>query len=59
MIHTFTAIRFGLIVGIAGGAPSEDYDTRLVVSKPGHSDGGVVQYDFGSICLRDLSELAP
>ncbi|KAH6714671.1 nucleoside phosphorylase domain-containing protein, partial [Leptodontidium sp. MPI-SDFR-AT-0119] len=49
MMHSFT-IRFGLMVGIGGGAPSSDCDLRLgdvVVSKPGLDDGGVVQYDFG------------
>lgn len=50
MLSTYTAIRFGLMVGIGGGAPSEEVDIRLgdvVVSKPGGSSGGVVQYDFG------------
>ena len=47
---TFPAIRFGLMVGIGGGVPSEDVDIRLgdvVVSQPGNGHGGVIQYDFG------------
>jgi nucleoside phosphorylase len=50
MLSTFTSIRFGLMVGIGGGAPSPDRDIRLgdvVVSQPGGSSGGVMQYDFG------------
>ncbi|KAF4923568.1 hypothetical protein CGCVW01_v004598 [Colletotrichum viniferum] len=50
MSHTFPAIRFGLMVGLGGGCPSEAHDIRLgdvVVSKPGKNDGGVVQFDFG------------
>src|SRR5271154_856157 len=50
MRHSFGATRFGLMVGIGGGVPSEDHDIRLgdvVVSKPGKHNGGVVQYDTG------------
>ncbi|KAL3455456.1 nucleoside phosphorylase domain-containing protein [Aspergillus heterothallicus] len=50
MRSTFPAIRFGLMVGIGGGAPSAEHDIRLggvVVSRPGRNDGGVIQYDFG------------
>ena len=50
MRGTFTSIRFGLMVGIGGGVPSEEHDIRLgdvVVSKPGDTSGGVIQYDFG------------
>jgi nucleoside phosphorylase len=46
----FTSTRFGLMVGIGGGVPSEDADIRLgdvVVSKPHKTHGGVVQYDSG------------
>lgn len=38
------------MVGIAGGAPTEEHDVRLgdvVVSAPHDSKSGVVQYDFG------------
>ncbi|KAJ4864231.1 hypothetical protein T069G_00761 [Trichoderma breve] len=52
--HSFPYVRFGLLVGIGGGAPSRKHDIRLgdvVVSSPGSSDGvshsGVFQYDFG------------
>lgn len=53
LLNDFPSIRFGLLVGIGGGVPSEeedDYDIRLgdvVVSKPTASFGGVVQYDLG------------
>jgi nucleoside phosphorylase len=46
----FTSTRFGLMVGIGGGVPSEEADIRLgdvVVSKPVKTHGGVVQYDSG------------
>ncbi|KAK4064957.1 uncharacterized protein Triagg1_8773 [Trichoderma aggressivum f. europaeum] len=52
--HSFPHVRFGLLVGIGGGAPSRKHDIRLgdvVVSSPGSSNGfshsGVFQYDFG------------
>jgi nucleoside phosphorylase len=50
MQYSFRAIRFGLMVGIGGGVPSEEHDIRLgdvVASNPGKHDGGVIQYDFG------------
>src|SRR5947207_1086722 len=50
MRYSFGAIRFGLMVGIGGGVPSEKHDIRLgdvVVSNPGKNDGGVIQYDSG------------
>src|SRR5580658_6264858 len=50
MLFTFQSIRFGLMVGIGGGAPTKEFDIRLgdvVVSKPTGGFGGVVQYDFG------------
>jgi nucleoside phosphorylase len=46
----FTSTRFGLMVGIGGGVPSEEADIRLgdvVVSRPHMGHGGVVQYDSG------------
>src|SRR6266480_239870 len=46
----FTSIRFGLMVGIGGGVPSDKADIRLgdvVVSQPDKQHGGVVQHDFG------------
>ncbi|KAK5128141.1 hypothetical protein LTR08_004177 [Meristemomyces frigidus] len=52
MGSTFTRMRFGLLVGVGGGMPSEASDIRLgdiVVCRPdtkaGH--GGVIQYDIG------------
>ncbi|KAL6905000.1 putative ankyrin repeat-containing protein [Trichoderma evansii] len=50
MRYSFKSIRFFLMVGIGGGAPSEKNDIRLgdvVVSKPTMNFGGVIQYDFG------------
>jgi nucleoside phosphorylase len=50
MRSTFKKIRFGLMVGIGGGAPSTEVDIRLgdvVVSQPQGTFGGVVQYDIG------------
>lgn len=47
---TFSSIRFGLMVGVGGGAPSAKNDIRLgdvVISKPDGTSGGVIQYDFG------------
>jgi nucleoside phosphorylase len=50
MLSTFKRLRFGLMVGIGSGVPSEEHDIRLgdvVVSKPTGGYGGVIQYDFG------------
>jgi nucleoside phosphorylase len=50
MLHSFSNIRIGLMVGIGGGATSLKHDIRLgdvVVSSPGGGYGGVFQYDFG------------
>jgi nucleoside phosphorylase len=50
MLSSFESIRVGLTVGIGGGVPSAERDIRLgdvVVSKPGGTFGGVVQYDRG------------
>jgi nucleoside phosphorylase len=50
MRTTFTFLGFGLMVGTGSGVPSEQHDIRLgdvVVSKPGNTFGGVIQYDFG------------
>ncbi|KAI8271206.1 Vegetative incompatibility protein HET-E-1 [Colletotrichum sp. SAR11_239] len=50
MLRTFKSIRFGLLVGVGGGAPSSDNDIRLgdvVISKPTGTSGGVIQYDRG------------
>jgi nucleoside phosphorylase len=52
MLSTFTRLRFGLMVGVGGGVPSEESDIRLgdvVVSKPMGTSGGVIQYDFGKM----------
>ena len=55
MLQTFEGIRFGLMVGIGGGVPSEENDIRLgdiVVSKPKGQFGGVT---MGEIELKDTS----
>ncbi|KAM0254836.1 hypothetical protein ACHAQJ_006376 [Trichoderma viride] len=52
MLHSFTNIKIGLMVGIAGGAPNERHDIRLgdiVVSAPRDGQSGVLQYDFGKM----------
>jgi len=50
MRRSFPAIRFGLMVGIGGGAPSAQHYIRLgdvVVSSPTGRTGGVIHYEFG------------
>lgn len=52
----FPAIRFGLMVGVGGGAPGS-VDVRLgdvVVSQPSADHGGVVQYDSGTATTSGL-----
>jgi nucleoside phosphorylase len=59
MLFTFKSIRFGLMVGIGGGAPSKEADIRLgdvVVSKPTGGFGGVVQYDFSETVGQGVFE---
>ncbi|KAI2770768.1 nucleoside phosphorylase domain-containing protein [Daldinia loculata] len=50
MIRSFPSLKFALMVGIGGGAPTPERDIRLgdvVVSVPQGRLGGVIQYDFG------------
>ncbi|KAI4735017.1 hypothetical protein E4T50_14452 [Aureobasidium sp. EXF-12298] len=50
MLHSFPNIRVALMVGIGGGAPTDQNDIRLgdvVVSIPKDGRGGVFQYDYG------------
>lgn len=50
MLHSFPNIRVALMVGIGGGAPTNQNDIRLgdvVVSIPKDGRGGVYQYDYG------------
>ncbi|OCK99466.1 purine and uridine phosphorylase [Cenococcum geophilum 1.58] len=57
MLHSFTNVRMGLMVGIGGGAPGQKHDIRLgdiVVSAPRDGKGGVFQYDFGKT-IQDQS----
>lgn len=49
MMHSFPNVRVGLMVGVAGGAPSRKHDIRLgdiVVSSPQDDKPGVIYYDF-------------
>ncbi|KAH8598616.1 ankyrin repeat-containing domain protein [Bisporella sp. PMI_857] len=57
MVRSFRNVRIGLMVGIGGGVPSPKHDIRLgdiVVSSPGYSSGGVLQYDYGQT-IQDAS----
>ncbi|KAH6696950.1 nucleoside phosphorylase domain-containing protein [Plectosphaerella plurivora] len=48
--RSFPSIKSRLLIGIAGGIPSKNHDVCLgdvVVSMPGATHGGVVQYDLG------------
>ncbi|KAL3472617.1 hypothetical protein BJX99DRAFT_262178 [Aspergillus californicus] len=63
MLPTFPSLRFALMVGIGGGAPT-NRDIRLgdvVVSIPTETSGGVIQYDYGktlfSGCLHRTGSL--
>ncbi|KAK0701084.1 Pfs, NACHT and ankyrin domain protein, partial [Lasiosphaeria miniovina] len=50
MVRSFPNLKFALMVGIGGGAPTRERDIRLgdvVVSAPRGAFGGVVQYDLG------------
>jgi nucleoside phosphorylase len=50
MMTSFPALRFGVLVGIGGGVPTDENDIRLgdvVISRPSGQNGGVNQYDFG------------
>lgn len=52
MVRTFPHLRFALMVGIGGGAPTPRNDIRLgdvVVSQPKEGSGGVIQYDLGKL----------
>jgi nucleoside phosphorylase len=56
---SFKNLRFGLMVGIGGGVPSEKNDIRLgdvVVSIPAGRFPGVVQYDMGKALANDVFE---
>ncbi|KAJ5936943.1 hypothetical protein N7466_003393 [Penicillium verhagenii] len=63
MMRTFPRIRFGLMVGVGGGAPKSPHskdpkkDIRLgdvVVSEPHGDHSGVIQYDMGK--MKDDNE---
>ncbi|KAL4786927.1 purine and uridine phosphorylase [Aspergillus varians] len=50
MLNSFPNVRFGLNVGIGGGAPSQQNDIRLgdiVVGVPRGGERGVFEYDLG------------
>ncbi|KAH7141586.1 hypothetical protein B0J13DRAFT_637372, partial [Dactylonectria estremocensis] len=48
MLYSFSNVRIGLMVGIAGGAPGKYniYLRDIVVSSAGNRKGGVFGYDF-------------
>jgi nucleoside phosphorylase len=59
MNSSFPNLRFGLMVGIGGGVPSEKNDIRLgdvVVSVPVGRYPGVIQYDMGKALANDVFE---
>ncbi|CVK99036.1 related to nucleoside phosphorylase [Fusarium proliferatum] len=61
MVRSFRNIRFGLMVGIGGGAPTKDHDIRLgdvVVSSPTAGQSGVFQYDFGKATKEGFQHTA-
>ncbi|KAI9898851.1 hypothetical protein N3K66_005312 [Trichothecium roseum] len=56
LLRSFPNLRFGLFVGIGGGAPSQRHDIRLgdvVVSRPHRGRCGFLQYDFDSTLRRE------
>jgi nucleoside phosphorylase len=59
MQRSFPSIRFGLMVGIGGGAPSLKHDIRLgdvVVSSPVGRTGGVIHYESGKMAQNQKFE---
>ncbi|KAM0466481.1 hypothetical protein ACHAP7_012209 [Fusarium lateritium] len=60
LLRTFKSIRFGLLVGIGGGAPSPpEHDIRLgdvVISQPSKTLGGIIQHDRGKILSQGSFE---
>ncbi|CAH0034392.1 unnamed protein product [Clonostachys rhizophaga] len=59
MKRSFPNVKFCLMIGIGGGAPSHDQDIRLgdvVVSMPTKTYPGVIQYDRGKACDKDVFE---
>lgn len=59
LLNDFRSIRFGLLVGIGAGVPSDEEDIRLgdvVVSKPTATFGGVVQFDIGKATVGTAFE---
>ncbi|UPK95171.1 hypothetical protein LCI18_006106 [Fusarium solani-melongenae] len=55
MVRSFPNLRFALMVGIGGGAPTPERDIRLgdvVVSEPKGELGEVLQYDLGKRLLN-------
>lgn len=58
LLHSFPNVRIGLMVGIGGGAPTQERDIRLgdvVVSSRHGGTGGVFQYDYGKV-VQDLDK---
>lgn len=60
LLHTFPNVRIGLMVGIGGGAPSNNHDIRLGDIVVGATRGGkssVLQYDFGKAIQNQSLEM--
>ncbi|EAW09016.1 Pfs domain protein [Aspergillus clavatus NRRL 1] len=60
MKRTFPEIKFCLLVGIGGGAPSTENDVRLgdvVVSRPSGTSGGVLNYELGKAIGKGVFQL--
>jgi nucleoside phosphorylase len=50
ILHSFSYVRIGLMVGIGGGTPNSKHDIRLgdiVISAPRDGKSNMFQYDFG------------
>jgi len=65
LLNDFRHVRFGLLVGVGGGIPDEDYDEDdedlndirlgdVVVSEPRGQFGGVVQFDRGNSSTGEI-----
>ncbi|KAF3933291.1 hypothetical protein ABW20_dc0105285 [Dactylellina cionopaga] len=59
MVRSFSELQCYFLVGIGGGVPSKQNDIRLgdiIVSHPGPTHGGVIQYDLGKILEENVFE---
>ncbi|KAK1973982.1 LOW QUALITY PROTEIN: nucleoside phosphorylase domain-containing protein [Colletotrichum cereale] len=52
LVHSFSNVCIGLMVGIGGGAPSQQHNIRLgnvVIASRNARNSGVIQYDYGKM----------